>query len=152
MSTQVVGDLGDPAVSGPGPLGDGWHVTYRPSGDAGDGMRETLCTLGNGYLATRGARSEATDDGTHYPGTFLADVYNRLASDIEGRNAEHESIVNAPNWLPLSFSVAGGPWLGEPGAVISDEELRLDLCAGVLLDAGWSPRWRSSTWPERWTS
>jgi trehalose/maltose hydrolase-like predicted phosphorylase len=60
-------------------------------------------------------------------------VYNRLASHLEGRRVEHESLVNAPNWLPLSFSVEGGPWLGEPGAVVSSAELRLDLRAGVLL-------------------
>jgi trehalose/maltose hydrolase-like predicted phosphorylase len=29
--------------------------------------------------------------------------------------------------------VCGGPWLGEPGATICGEELRLDLRAGVLL-------------------
>jgi HAD superfamily hydrolase (TIGR01509 family) len=129
----VVADLGDLAVTGTGPLSDGWHVTYRPDGGPGEGMRETLCTLGNGYLATRGAPSEAAADGTHYPGTYLAGVYNRLRSDIEGHGVEHESIVNAPSWLPLTFSVDGGPWLGEPGAVVSDEELRLDQRAGLLL-------------------
>jgi HAD superfamily hydrolase (TIGR01509 family) len=129
----VIGDLGDLAVVGTGPLADGWHLTYRPASEAGEGMRETLCTLGNGYLATRGARSEAADDRTHYPGTYIAGVYNRLRTDLEGRPVEHESIVNAPSWLPLTFSVCGGPWLGEPGATISGEELRLDLRAGVLL-------------------
>lgn len=33
---------------------------------------EALCTLGNGYFATRGAAEESKDDGTHYPGTYLA--------------------------------------------------------------------------------
>lgn len=76
--------------------------------------RETLCTLGNGYLATRGARSEAADDGTHYPGTYLAGVYNRLRTDIEGRLVEHESILNAPSWLPLTFSAFGGRGSASP--------------------------------------
>ncbi|HUY48859.1 MAG TPA: HAD family hydrolase [Streptosporangiaceae bacterium] len=132
----VVGGLGDLAATGRGPLADGWHLTYRPAGraaGAGEGMRETLCTLGNGYFATRGARAEAADDGTHYPGTYLAGVYDRLRSQAAGGSVEHESIVNAPNWLPLSFSAAGGPWLGQPGAAVSAEELRLDLRSGVLL-------------------
>ncbi|HLX50844.1 MAG TPA: hypothetical protein VKS82_21155, partial [Streptosporangiaceae bacterium] len=88
----VIGGLGDLAVTGPGPLADGWHLTYRPASQAGERVRETLCTLGNGYLAARGAASEAADDGTHYPGTYLAGVYNRLRTDIEGRPVEHESI------------------------------------------------------------
>lgn len=120
-------------VTGRGPLADGWHLTYRPAGDAGEGMREALCTLGNGYFATRGARAEASDDGQHYPGTYLAGVYDRLPSQAGGRSVEHESIVNAPNWLPLSFAAAGGPWLGEPGTAVTGEELRLGLRAGVLL-------------------
>ena len=132
----VGGGLSGIGLAGPGPLADGWHLAYRPAGRAvraGEGMRETLCTLGNGYLGVRGARLESRDDGVHYPGTYLAGVYDRLRSDIAGRRAEHESIVNAPSWLPLSFSAAGGPWLGEAGAAVSDEELRLDLRAGVLV-------------------
>ena len=121
------------SLAGPGPLADGWHLTYRPAGDAGEGMRETLCTLGNGYVATRGASAWVCDDGVHYPGTYLAGLYNRLETGIEGRRAERESIVNAPNWLPLSFSAGDGPWLGEPEAAVTGEEVRVDLRAGVLL-------------------
>ncbi|MEU1481951.1 hypothetical protein [Streptomyces sp. NPDC005760] len=29
----------------------------------------SLCTLGNGYLATRGALPECAADDVHYPGT-----------------------------------------------------------------------------------
>ena len=132
----IVAGLPDIRIAGPGPLASGWHLTYRPAHPAeapGEGMRETLCTLGNGVLATRGARLEARDDGVHYPGTYLAGVYDRMHSDVAGRQAGHESIVNVPNWLPVSFSAAGGPWLGEAGAVVTDEELRLDLRAGVLV-------------------
>jgi HAD superfamily hydrolase (TIGR01509 family) len=128
----VVSDLADLSVTGPGPLADGWHLTYRPVSQAGEGIRETLCTLGNGYFATRGARSWVTADGVHYPGTYLAGVYNRLATDVAGRLVEHETIVNAPNWLPLTFSADGGHWLGEPEVTVSGEELRLDLHDGVL--------------------
>ncbi|MBT8506464.1 hypothetical protein B1F79_02295 [Coxiella-like endosymbiont of Rhipicephalus sanguineus] len=30
-------------------------------------FRETLCTLGNGYFATRGTWEEVQYDGVHYP-------------------------------------------------------------------------------------
>ena len=129
----VVGDLAELQLSGTGALTDGWHLTYRPANVAGEGMRETLLTLGNGYIATRGASTWATDDGTRYPGTYLAGLYNQLQSNIAGETAQRESLVNAPNWLPLTFSVKGGPFLGEDGAVISSEESRLDLRCGVLL-------------------
>lgn len=128
----VVSDLAELGLTGPGPLADGWHLTYRPGRDAGEGIRETLCTLGNGYFATRGARGWVSADGVHCPGTYLAGVYNRLTTEVDGQSVEHETIVNAPNWLPLTFSAGGGPWLGEPGVTVSNEEVRLDLRAGVL--------------------
>ncbi len=59
----VIGGGGELAGAGPGPLADGWHLTYRPASAAGEGMRQTLCTLGNGYLATRGARPGCTPPG-----------------------------------------------------------------------------------------
>jgi HAD superfamily hydrolase (TIGR01509 family) len=129
----VVTDVDSLRPVGRGPLRDGWHLTYRPQKNAaGEGIRETLCTLANGYLGTRGAATWATDDGVHYPGTYLAGCYNRLPTDMAGHWVEHESIVNAPNWLPLSFSAAGGPFLADPGVVVSGQELSLDLRRGVL--------------------
>ncbi|HEX6198440.1 MAG TPA: HAD-IA family hydrolase [Jiangellaceae bacterium] len=128
----VVLDLATVPVEGSGPLSDGWHLTYHPTSEAGEGMRETLCTLANGYVGTRGAATWATADGVRYPGTYLAGVYNRLVSDVADRWVERESLVNAPNWLPLSFSADGGPFLGESGVTVTAEELRLDLHSGVL--------------------
>ena len=43
-------------------------------------LRESLCTLGNGYFATRGAAPECAADDVHYPGTYAAGCYNRLTS------------------------------------------------------------------------
>ena len=39
-----------------------------------EGLREALCTLGNGRFATRGAAPEARADDVHYPGTYAAGV------------------------------------------------------------------------------
>ena len=108
-------DLGELRLVGKGPVGDGWHLVYRGTDPAHEEMREALCTLGNGYLGTRGARAEAVDDGIHYPGTYLAGCYNRLTSEVGGEIVTEESVVNAPNWLPVTFSAEGGPFLGEPG-------------------------------------
>ena len=103
----------------------------RPQPD-GEGLREALCTLGNGYLATRGAAPECVADGTHYPGTYAAGCYNRLRDRVAGQTVENESLVNLPNWLPLTFQVEDGPWLGQPGMDALDERIELDLQRGLL--------------------
>ena len=46
-------------------------------------LREALCTVGNGYFATRGAAPESKAGQVHYPGTYAAGVYNRL-EDLVG--------------------------------------------------------------------
>ena len=97
-----------------------------------EGVRESLLTLGNGYYATRGARLSAHDDGIHYPGTYLAGIYDRLKSSADGREVDEEAIVNAPNWLALSFAVEGGAWLGEDGATVHSRGAILDMERGLL--------------------
>ncbi|MGK5632804.1 hypothetical protein ACSNOD_30760, partial [Streptomyces sp. URMC 123] len=68
-------------------------------------LRESLCTLGNGRFATRGAAPECAADAVHYPGTYVAGCYNRLVSAVDERQVENEDLVNVPNWLPLRFRV-----------------------------------------------
>jgi trehalose 6-phosphate phosphatase len=107
-----------------------WVLAYRGFEPESEGLRETLCTLGNGYLATRGAAPEAQADGIHYPGTYATGVLNRLSSTVAGRTFEDESIVNLPNWLPFTFRAEGGCWLAE--AELLEQRLELDMRRGVL--------------------
>ena len=110
----------------------GWELVYDGYDPAREGVRETLCTLGNGYFATRGAAAESVADGVHYPGTYIAGCYNRLGTEIGGRMLEHEDLVNAPNWLPLTFREPGRAWFGsEPIEIVSYLQV-LDLKRGVL--------------------
>src|SRR3546814_16707474 len=88
----------------------GWKLVYEGFDPAREGLREALCTLGNGYFATRGAAEETEADDVHYPGTYLAGGYNRLQTDIAGRVIENEDLVNLPNWLPLTFRPEDGDW------------------------------------------
>jgi alpha,alpha-trehalase len=127
----------------------GWHLTYTSYEKHQVALRETICTLGNGYFATRGATADSAADGTHYPGTYVAGVYNRLTSTIHERTIENEDLVNAPNWLPLTFRVDKGPWFRIDDVEILDFWQQLDLHAGVLRreirfrDAdGRTTRWR----------
>jgi hypothetical protein len=45
---------------------DPWLLVYEGFDPAKETHREALTTLGNGYLATRGAMPEHVDDGVHY--------------------------------------------------------------------------------------
>ena len=109
-----------------------WMLSYDGFDPGQEGLREALCTLGNGYFATRGAAEEAEAGDIHYPGTYLAGGYNRLKTDIAGRVIENEDLVNLPNWLPLAFRPADGEWLNLLAAEILSYRQQLDLAQGVL--------------------
>jgi len=109
-----------------------WTLIYDGFDPEHQGLREALCALGNGYFVTRGALPEARADGVNYPGTYVAGLYNRLQTPIAGRTVENEDLVNVPNWLPLSFRLAGGPWFDIREADVLDHRLELDLRRGML--------------------
>ncbi|WP_228489088.1 glycoside hydrolase family 65 protein [Raineyella fluvialis] len=114
------------------PGADPWAVRYEGYDPDDEGRRESLCTVGNGYLATRGAAAESVADGIHYPGTYGAGIYNRLEDRIDDRVVENESLVNLPNWLSTSFRIEGGPWFDLAAVEILDYQQKLDLRRAVL--------------------
>ena len=61
------------------------------------------------------AAPEAAADAVHYPGTCVAGCYNRLTSQVAGREVENEDLVNMPNWLPLTLRPEGGRGWTWPG-------------------------------------
>jgi trehalose/maltose hydrolase-like predicted phosphorylase len=109
-----------------------WMLRYDGYSPREEGLREALCTTGNGYFATRGAAPESAADGTHYPGTYVAGCYNQLRTEIAGRTVVNESLVNAPNWLPLTFAAEDGPWLSPGELEVLQHQQELDLRRGVL--------------------
>ncbi|WP_222426638.1 glycoside hydrolase family 65 protein [Amycolatopsis rhizosphaerae] len=111
---------------------DAWTVRYRGYDPDEEGRREALCTVGNGYLATRGAAPECPGGAVHYPGTYAAGIYNRLSSAVAGEVVENESLVNLPNWLVLTFRIDGGAWFDVDAADLVDYEQCLDLRRAVL--------------------
>ncbi len=130
---------------------NGWCLRYEGYEPRNEGLREALCTLGNGYFATCGAAPNALADGTRYPGTYLAGGYNRLTSEIAGHEVENEDLVNIPNWLPLVIRIEDGPWLRPDEVEYLDYRQELDMKAGLLhrslrlLD----PEGRTTRWEER---
>ncbi|MEU6058437.1 glycosyl hydrolase family 65 protein [Streptomyces sp. NPDC047097] len=137
-----------------------WTWEYEGYAAERQSLRESLCTLGNGYFATRGALTEYGADGTHYPGTYAAGCYNRLTSEVAGRAVENEDMVNLPDWLPLRYRVldqtpprereegrdaagpgpghgpvraaASGDWLGPADDTVTGHRMTLDLRRAIL--------------------
>ncbi|WP_051878409.1 glycoside hydrolase family 65 protein [Streptomyces sp. NRRL B-24720] len=114
-----------------------WEWSYEGYEPDEERLREALCTLGNGYFATRGAAPEASTSGSHYPGTYLAGCYDRLISSVQGRTVENADLVNLPNWLPLRYRIrpAGadpGPWLSPDHGQLMEHRQTLDLRRGTL--------------------
>jgi trehalose/maltose hydrolase-like predicted phosphorylase len=109
-----------------------WALAYDGFDPPSERLREALCTLGNGYFATRGAAPEAAAGPVHYPGTYVAGCYDRLTSRVAGREVENEDLVNVPNWLPLTFRPEGGDWLDLAKAQVLGYRQELDLRRGVL--------------------
>lgn len=110
-----------------------WSLVYKSYEQHQEGLREALCTLGNGYFATRGAAPESVADGVHYPGTYLAGGYNRLQSQVGDRIVENEDLVNMPNWLCLSFRFPGEEWFSPDNVEILSFRQELDLKNGLLF-------------------
>lgn len=112
---------------------DPWTLAYDGFDPEHEGHREALMVLGNGYMATRGVHPESSDDGVHYPGTYLAGIYNRLVSSVHDRQLEEEQLVNIPNWLPVDTRIGDGPWWSTGLVPTTDERHELDLRNGVLV-------------------
>ena len=109
-----------------------WIYGYGEFDPAKQGLREALCTLGNGYFATRGAAEEAEAGDVHYPGTYLAGCYNRLETIVGDRAVVNEDLVNLPNWLCLSVRLEDGPWFDLSAVEILAYRQELDLKNGLL--------------------
>ncbi|KPC58587.1 glycoside hydrolase family 65 protein [Streptomyces chattanoogensis] len=118
-------------------MDSGWTWSYEGYDPKTERLRETLCTLGNGYFATRGAATETLTGPSHYPGTYAAGCYNRLTSTVAGRQVENEDMVNLPNWLPLRYRMRPsgappGPWLSPDHEQLAEYRQTLDLRHGTL--------------------
>ena len=109
-----------------------WKLIYEDFKPSKQSLREALCTLGNGYFATRGAAVESNADDTHYPGTYLAGGYNRLKTEIAGRMIENEDLVNMPNWLLTKFRIDGNEWFDLLSVNILSYRQELDMKKGIL--------------------
>jgi len=111
---------------------DGWKITYHTYEPEKERTREALLTVGNGYSGTRGSMDELDANRINYPGTYIAGLYNRLSTPVAGRDVWNEDFVNAPNWLPVTFSINDGKWFDINNTQIVSIERNLDFKTGLL--------------------
>jgi beta-phosphoglucomutase len=94
--------------------------------------RETVFTIGNGYLGTRGSFEEG------YPQALPATLVHGVYDDVPGVYTE---LANCPDWLALTIVINGDRLRLDRGEIL-DYERKLDLQNGILSR---SVRWRSPT-------
>jgi trehalose/maltose hydrolase-like predicted phosphorylase len=83
----------------------GWTVSETEFDPARLHHQETVFTVGNGYLGTRGAFEEGHPGA--WPATFIHGVFDAVP-------IAYTELVNCPDWLPLVILLEG-------------ERFRLDL-------------------------
>ena len=76
----------------------GWTVVETEFDPARLHRQETVFTLGNGYLGTRGAFEEG------YPGDWPATFIHGVYDDV---SIVYTELANCPDWLPLVVFVKG---------------------------------------------
>lgn len=110
---------------------DQWLIREQGLDVAAACLYETLFTLGNGYLGTRGTLEEGRKG--ELSGTYLNGVFDAHDSPVI-------DLVNAPDWLPFVVR-AGGVRLDTQSCRVVSHERALDLRQGAL--------WRKTVFEDR---
>ncbi len=111
---------------------ESWSIQYYDYDSIKEKSRESLLTVGNGYFGSRGAMEEVTADEKHYPGTYIAGLYNRLESPVGDRLVENEDFVNCPNWTSIQFKIDDGEWWDYQNSNFLQYSKKLCLKTGVF--------------------
>ncbi|HEX9331442.1 MAG TPA: glycoside hydrolase family 65 protein, partial [Anaerolineales bacterium] len=107
-----------------------WKISEEIFNPEKQHHKETIFTIGNGYLSTRGAFEEG------YPGDSRATFVHGVFDDVPLVFTE---LANAPDWLPLHIYLNDKRFSLDTGT-IEHFERHLDLHTGVLTRI---VRWRS---------
>ncbi|MDO5633582.1 MAG: HAD-IA family hydrolase [Micrococcus sp.] len=114
------------------PFDAAWVLRWDDFDPESEGTREVLCTLANGYWGTRGSIPGTRISDVHYPGNYLAGVFNRLTSMVQGKAVDTEHMVNIQDWTPLIVTPRGGKPLLPGEETLLDYHQEMDLRRGVL--------------------
>jgi trehalose/maltose hydrolase-like predicted phosphorylase len=86
---------------------------------------ESICTVANGYVGTRGSLAEGSSLSS--PATFLAGVF-----DAGADSPASPALVVLPDWTQLRIFVEGVPLVLEAGEILEHRRI-LDLQHGLLF-------------------
>ncbi len=111
---------------------DNWQIAYHDYDPEKEKSREALLTVGNGFFGTRGAMEETTAGKAHYPGTYVAGLYNRLTTSVAGKDVVNEDFVNIPNWLKIGFKIEDENWFSPDEVTINEISRKLDFRSGLV--------------------
>ena len=111
---------------------DNWNLSYNDYDATKEKSREALLTVGNGYFGTRGAMEEISASDTNYPATYIAGLYNRLITEVAGKDIVNEDFVAAPNWLSLNIKIDDEPWFDPNNHKIEQISRNLNFRNGLL--------------------
>jgi beta-phosphoglucomutase family hydrolase len=111
---------------------EGWNLSYESWAPKEERLRESLVTTGNGYMGIRGAFESGLASRHHYPGTYLAGVFNKLSSEVHGQTVWNNDMVNAPNWLPIEFRIGNGEFINPLELKILSYRQNLDMRHAVM--------------------
>lgn len=110
---------------------DAWLIRQSGHDQVTANYYETLFTIGNGRLGTRGSLEEGHRG--EWSGTYLNGVY-------DSHDAPVIDLVNVPDWLWLSVSV-DGVRLDVQSCAVVEHERALDMARGLL--------WRRTVFEDR---
>jgi beta-phosphoglucomutase len=107
-----------------------WQIIEDRFDPASLHQQETVFTIGNGYLGTRGAFEEG------YPSQKAATLVHGVFDDVP---IVYSELANAPDWLNLELWVNGARFRLDQGQILSYQRV-LNLSDGVLSR---KVRWQS---------
>jgi trehalose/maltose hydrolase-like predicted phosphorylase len=107
-----------------------WTITEDSFDPKKQHHKETIFTIGNGYLCTRGAFEEGHPDD--HRATFIHGVFDEAPIVFT-------ELANAPDWLPITIHLNGERFSLDSGTIESFQRT-LDLRNGLLTRV---VRWRS---------
>ncbi len=99
-----------------------WTLTETTFAPTSQHHKETIFTIGNGYLATRGVFEEGYPDESR--ATFIHGVFDDVPFAVT-------ELANAPDWLPLTIWLDGEKFSLAEGQIL-DYNRQLDLRTAVL--------------------
>ncbi|MFV0555769.1 MAG: glycoside hydrolase family 65 protein [Lactovum sp.] len=111
-----------------------WAITYNrlETGKKSYGQ-ESLMTLGNGYLGWRGAPIWSEFSENHYPGLYLAGIFNKTKTEVAGHEVINEDMVNIPNPQLLRFFI-DGKRVDFSDEFIVDRKSEINFYKGIQTD------------------